>query len=72
MGGSPFYYDAIYWILLIPVLILSFYAQIKVSSTFKRYSSQPNRRQITGSRLHMKSCGPTASVMYKSVPAGAV
>ncbi len=50
MGGSPFYYDAIYWILLIPVLILSFYAQIKVSSTFKRYSSQPNRRQITGSQ----------------------
>ena len=34
----PFYYEKIYWILLIPVLILSIYAQIKVSSTFKRAS----------------------------------
>ena len=32
----PFYYDTIYWIVLIPVLILSVYAQIKVSSTFNR------------------------------------
>ena len=27
----PFYYDTIYWILLIPVLVLSVYAQIQVS-----------------------------------------
>ena len=44
----PFYYEKIYWILLIPVLILSIYAQIKVSSTFKRYSQAFNRRRITG------------------------
>ncbi len=50
MYRSPFYYDAIYWILMIPVLILSLYAQFKVSSTFRRYSSQPNRRRITGSQ----------------------
>ena len=31
-------FDSIYWILLIPVLILSVYAQIKVSSSFNRYS----------------------------------
>ena len=45
-----FYYDAIYWILLIPVLILSVYAQIKVSSSFKRYSQKHNRRGITGAQ----------------------
>ena len=42
-----FYYDAIYWILLIPVLILSVYAQIKVSSSFSRERS---RRGITGAQ----------------------
>ena len=32
----PFYKDYIYWILLIPVLILSVYAQIKVISSFNK------------------------------------
>lgn len=46
----PFYYDKIYWIILIPVMVLSVYAQFKVSSTFKRYSRVPNRRRITGAQ----------------------
>ena len=46
----PFYYDTIYWIVLIPVLILSEYAQIKVSSTFNRYGKVANRRRITGAQ----------------------
>ena len=46
----PFYYDTIYWIVLIPVLILSVYAQIKVSSTFSRYGKIANRRRITGAQ----------------------
>lgn len=46
----PFYYDKIYWIILIPVVVLSVYAQFKVSSTFKRYSQVPNRRRITGAQ----------------------
>ena len=46
----PFYYDTIYWILLIPVLILSVYAQIKVSSSFGRYSQIRNRRGVTGAQ----------------------
>ena len=44
----PLYNEKIYWILLIPVLILSVYAQVKVSSTFRRYSQVHNRRRITG------------------------
>lgn len=46
----PFYYDTIYWIILIPVLILSVYAQIQVSSSFNRYSGVRNRRAITGAQ----------------------
>lgn len=46
----PFYYDTIYWIVLIPVLILSVYAQIQVSSSFNRYSAVQNRRRITGAQ----------------------
>ncbi len=46
----PFYYDSIYWILLIPVLGLSIYAQIKVSTTFNRYSQTANRRHVTGAQ----------------------
>ena len=46
----PFYYDSIYWILLIPVLILSVYAQVKVSSSFNRYSQVRNRRGVTGAQ----------------------
>ena len=46
----PVYYDTIYWIVLIPVLILSVYAQIKVSSTFNRYGKVANRRRITGAQ----------------------
>jgi len=45
-----FYYDAIYWILLLPVVILSVYAQIKVSSNFNKYSQVRSRRGITGAR----------------------
>ncbi len=46
----PFYYDTIYWIALIPVLLLSLYAQIRVSSSFNQYSRVQNRRRITGAQ----------------------
>lgn len=46
----PFYYNTIYWIVLIPVLLLSIYAQFKVSSSFNRYSQVRNRRGVTGAQ----------------------
>ena len=30
-----FYYDATYWLMLLPVLLITVYAQAKVSSNFK-------------------------------------
>ena len=46
----PFYYDKIYWILLGPVLLLSIYAQIKVSASFRRYSRVRNQYGYTGAQ----------------------
>lgn len=46
----PFYYDSIYWIILIPVLLLSVYAQAQVSGSFNRYSQVKNRRHVTGAQ----------------------
>ncbi|MBC7293398.1 MAG: zinc metallopeptidase [Thermoleophilia bacterium] len=41
-----------YWslILLVPALILGIYAQVKVSSSFSRYSEVPSARGLTGSQ----------------------
>ena len=49
-SGTAFYADAIYWILLIPVLILSFWAQAQVSGSFNRYSKNRTRRGVTGAQ----------------------
>lgn len=45
-----FFYDWT-WILLIPALILSIYAQAKVSSTYDRYSRVVSRAGYTGAEL---------------------
>lgn len=45
-----FYADAIYWIVLIPVLLLSLWAQAQVSGSFRRYSRERSRRGITGAQ----------------------
>lgn len=49
-----FYYDAVYWIVLIPVLLLSVYAQTQVSGSFKRYSKVKNCRRVTGAQAAYK------------------
>ena len=40
----------LYVLLLIPVLILSVWAQFQVSGSFRRYSQAPNRRHLTGAQ----------------------
>ncbi len=42
--------NLIYLILLVPVLLLSLYAQAAVSSNFSRYSKVMNRRGLTGAQ----------------------
>ncbi len=45
--GYYYYYDPTY-LILIPAIIISLYAQIKVSSSYRKYSSMRNSSGITG------------------------
>ena len=47
---GDFLANNIYCILLIPVFLLSIWAQFQVSGNFRRYSEKINRRYITGAQ----------------------
>ena len=49
-GYGTFLANNIYCILLIPVFLLSLWAQIQVSGNFRRYSAAQNRRRLTGAQ----------------------
>jgi Zn-dependent membrane protease YugP len=54
------YYFSWTWLLLIPGLVVTLWAQWKVSSTYKRYSQVPSGRGLTGgqgARLLLDSAG---------------
>lgn len=48
----PIYYgfDTYYLILVVPALLISLFAQVKVKSTYRRYSSLRNARAMTGAQ----------------------
>ena len=48
--------DMYYLILVIPALILSIYAQTKVTSTFKKYSQVLSRSNVSGSYAAQTYC----------------
>ncbi|WP_101697804.1 zinc metallopeptidase [Clostridium minihomine] len=43
-----FFYDHTYFIYIVPALIISMVAQLRVQSAFRKYSKIPNRRNLTG------------------------
>ena len=43
-----FYYDPMYLVLVVPFIIFTLYAQIKVQSTFKKYSQIATKSGMTG------------------------
>ena len=47
----PFGYFDITFVVLIPALILAFYAQWKVNSTYRKYSDMHNARGLTGEQV---------------------
>lgn len=49
-GYETFLANNIYVLLLIPVMILSLWAQVQVSGNFKKYSAVNNRRRLTGAQ----------------------
>ena len=50
---GEFLANNVYFLLLIPVFLLSIWAQIQVSGNFRRYSQAPNRRRITGAQAEI-------------------
>ena len=49
-GYGTFLANNIYCVLLIPILLLSLWAQFQVSGQFRRYSAVTNRRRLTGAQ----------------------
>ena len=49
-GYGDFLANNIYCVLLIPVMLLSLWAQAQVSGNFKKYSRVPSRRRLTGAQ----------------------
>ena len=49
-GYGNFLANNLYCLLLIPVLLLSVWAQVKVSGNFRRYNAVNNRRHMTGAQ----------------------
>ena len=45
---STFFANNLYFVLLIPVMLLSLWAQFKVSGNFRRFSAVENSRRMTG------------------------
>lgn len=45
-----FYFWDWTWLILVPAIILGIYAQIRVSSTYSRYSQVPSSRGVTGAQ----------------------
>ena len=55
-----FIWDPRYFIFAVPALLLAFYAQWRVRSTYARYSRQPNNRGLSGhevARILLRSAG---------------
>jgi Zn-dependent membrane protease YugP len=55
-----FIFDPRYLIFALPALLLALYAQMRVKTTYDRYSRKPNRRGISGSeaaRILLRSMG---------------
>ena len=44
------FFDPLYLIIMLPVFIFMIYAQVKVSSTYNKYSKVPNQRGLTGAQ----------------------
>ena len=49
-GYGVFLANNLYCLLLIPILLLSLWAQMKVSGNFRRYNAVNNRRHLTGAQ----------------------
>lgn len=49
-----FYYDYTYWLIIGPAILITLFAQLRVSSTFRRYGRIAGRRGYTGAMAAQK------------------
>ena len=49
-----FYYDYSYWLIIGPAILITLFAQLRVSSTFRRYGQIAGRRGYTGAMAAQK------------------
>ena len=49
-GYGDFLANNVYFLLLIPAVLLSLWAQMQVSGSFNKYSKAANRRRLTGAQ----------------------
>ena len=53
-------FDIYYFVLIIPAMLFALWAQVKVSSTFNRYSAQRTHTGMTGAQAAeavLRACG---------------
>jgi len=62
-------FDYYYLVLIVPTIIISLYAQFKVSSTFSKYNNIPNKRGLTGADVarHILDTNGLSSVVIEHV-----
>lgn len=46
-----YYFDRYYWILIVPAMIFAMWAQMRVSSTFNRYSKVGSARGLSAAQV---------------------
>ena len=49
-----FFYDSLYFLIMIPVMAISFFVQNKLKSKFKKFSKQPLFANLTGKEVAEK------------------
>ena len=67
----PYYYgfDYYYLVLVLPCVLLAFWAQARVNSTFQKYSRVYSRRNMTGAQAAaavLRSGGVNNCLLYTS------
>ena len=50
-----FFYDSLYFLIMIPVMAISFFVQNKLKSKFKKFSKQPLFANLTGKEVAEKA-----------------
>lgn len=58
-----FYIDWYYLVLVVPALLFSMWASVRVNSAFRKYGKARNARGMTGADAAGRCSAPTASMM---------